>query len=64
MHIDDTRTAGIINELLDANDYVSSVVIAEKTGISESTLFRLLPNAEKCVASYDLSFSFRRDNAR
>lgn len=60
MHIDDTRTAGIINVLLDANDYVSSVVIAEKTGISESTLFRLLPNAEKCVAPYDLSFSKRR----
>ncbi|MGI5173185.1 helix-turn-helix domain-containing protein [Treponema sp. OMZ 840] len=52
----DVRIVNIINVLFEANDYISSIVIAEKVGISESTLFRLLPQVEKYVASYNLSF--------
>ena len=53
----DIRIASIINILFDANDYISSIVIAEKLGISESTLFRLLPQLEECTAPYGLHFS-------
>ena len=53
----DIRIASIINILFDANDYISSIIIAEKLGISESTLFRLLPQLEECTASYGLSLS-------
>ena len=53
----DIRIAAIINILFDADDYLSSIVIAEKLGISESTLFRLLPQLEACTAPYGLRFS-------
>lgn len=55
MDISDSRIISILNVLLDAHDYISSVVIAEKTGISESTLFRLLPQIEKYIRPYALS---------
>lgn len=55
MDIGDSRVISILNVLLDAHDYVSSIVIAEKTGISESTLFRLLPQIEKYITPYNLS---------
>ncbi|WP_428770651.1 helix-turn-helix domain-containing protein [Treponema sp. HNW] len=55
MDIGDSRIISILNVLLGAHDYTSSVVIAEKTGISESTLFRLLPQIEKYIRPYNLS---------
>jgi len=55
MDIGDSRIISILNILLDAHDYVSSVVITEKAGISESTLFRLLPQVERYIQPYDLA---------
>jgi len=45
MNIGDSKIISILNVLLDASDYISSVIIAEKIGASESTFFRLLPQA-------------------
>ncbi|QTQ14044.1 helix-turn-helix domain-containing protein [Treponema parvum] len=55
MNIGDSRIISILNVLLDAHDYISSVVIAEKIDASESTFFRLLPQIEKYIQPYDLS---------
>lgn len=55
MDIGDARIISIINVLLDVHDYTASVVIAEKIGISESTVFRLLPQVEKYIRPYNLS---------
>lgn len=55
MNIGDSKIISILNVLLDASDYISSVIIAEKIGASESTFFRLLPQIEKYIQPYDLS---------
>ena len=55
MNIGDSKIISILNVLLDAPDYISSVIIAEKIGASESTFFRLLPQIEKYIQPYDLS---------
>ena len=55
MNIGDSKIISILNVLLDAPDYISSVIIAEKMGASESTFFRLLPQIEKYIQPYDLS---------
>ena len=60
----DIRIASIINILFDANDYISSIVIAEKLGISESTLFRLLPQLEECTAPYGFADQIGRASCR
>lgn len=53
----DSRVVRILNELLSSEDYISSFLLAERTRMSESTIFRLIPKIKRCLAKTSLGLS-------